>query len=48
MDNRKTDPFSGEDERSPLFKSWRRLYAVVILNLILLIVLFTVIMKIFQ
>jgi hypothetical protein len=37
-----------EQDRPPVLKSWRRLYTVVLLHLLLLIVLFTIIMKIFD
>ena len=37
-----------EETSPPVLKSWRRLYTFVILHLVLLIVLFTIIMKIFD
>ena len=48
MTNPITESSQTDQDRPPVLRSWRRLYTVVLLNLVLLIVLFTIIMKIFD
>ncbi len=39
---------SAEDDRPPVLKSWRRVYAFVLANLVLLIILFYSLSRIFS
>jgi len=48
MENRKIEQTDKDNEKPPFFKSWKRLYAVVLLNLIVLIILFYLFTKAFQ
>lgn len=48
MNDAAPDRPDGRREKPPLFSSWTRLYAAVLLNLALLIILFTVITKVFD
>ncbi|MHB8093834.1 MAG: hypothetical protein ACYDH0_02735 [Candidatus Aminicenantales bacterium] len=48
MNDGAQDHPDGRREKPPLFSSWTRLYAAVLLNLVLLIILFTVITKVFD
>jgi len=44
----KTDEVVSGEERPPIFKSWRRLYLIVLGNLILLIGLFYILTRVFS
>jgi len=48
MNDAGRDPSDGRREEPPFFASWTRLYVAVLLNLALLIILFTVITKVFD
>jgi hypothetical protein len=48
MENERIEKSETDQEKAPLLSSWKRLYAVVLLNLALLIVLFYLFTKAFD
>ncbi len=42
------DKKTEDQEKPPLFSSWKRLYTLVLLNLVVLIVLFYIFTKVFE
>lgn len=48
MDEIKLKPVEEIEEKPPVFKSWRTLYWLVFLNLVLLIILFYIFTKVFE
>jgi len=48
MSTETKDKKAKDEEKPPLFSSWKRLYALVLLNLIVLIVLFYLFTKAFE
>jgi hypothetical protein len=48
MENERIENKDVQEEKPPILSSWRKLYAVVLLNLVLLIVLFYIFTKSFD